>query len=66
MIISRTRGETIYDTSIPPLPLSREIARDLKGRGMKFLGETTVHAFLQAAGVICAHGEECYLGRAAR
>lgn len=61
-----TRGETIYDTSIPPLPLSREIARDLKGRGMKFLGETTVHAFLQAAGVICAHGEECYLGRAAR
>lgn len=56
-----TGRETILDTSVPPLSVSREIARDLKRRGMKFMGETIVHSFLQAAGVINAHGPECFL-----
>lgn len=55
-----TGGETIADPSIPPLPLSKAVSKDLKRRGMKFVGETTVHSFLQAAGVIDAHEAGCF------
>lgn len=55
-----TGGETIVDPSIPPLPLSKTVSGDLKRRGMKFVGETTVHSFLQAAGVIDAHEAGCF------
>lgn len=44
-------------------PLSEKVARDLKKRGMKFTGSTTVHAYLQAIGVICAHEETCAMYR---
>lgn len=40
-------------------PLSDEISKDLKKRGMKFIGTTTVYAYLQSIGVINAHGKEC-------
>ena len=55
-----TNGETVVDASIPPLPISREVSKDLKRRGMRFVGETTVHALLQAAGVINAHEAGCF------
>lgn len=42
-------------------PLSDEIAKDLKKRGMKFVGSTTIYAYLQSVGVINAHGEGCFL-----
>ena len=42
-------------------PLSDTISKDLKKRGMKFLGSTTIYSYLQAIGVICGHGKECAL-----
>lgn len=42
-------------------PLSDALARDLKKRGMKFVGSTTIYAYLQSVGVINAHSDECYL-----
>lgn len=42
-------------------PLSDEISKDLKKRGMKFVGSTTIYAYLQSIGVINAHGNECDL-----
>lgn len=42
-------------------PLSDEISKDLKKRGMKFIGTTTVYAYLQSIGVINGHGKECDL-----
>ena len=42
-------------------PLSDMVSDDLKKRGMKFMGSTTVYAYLQAIGVINAHGKECAL-----
>lgn len=42
-------------------PLSDQISKDLKKRGMSFMGSTTVYAYLQAVGVINAHGKECDL-----
>lgn len=40
-------------------PLSDAISKDLKKRGMKFVGSTVIYAFLQAVGVINGHLEEC-------
>lgn len=40
-------------------PLSDAISKDMKRRGMKFVGSTTVYSLLQAAGFIFAHGPEC-------
>ena len=42
-------------------PLSDNISKDLKKRGMKFVGSTIVYSYLQATGIINAHGEECEL-----
>lgn len=46
---------TIRTTS----PLSDKISKDLKKRGMKFIGSTTVYAYLQAIGIINGHEKEC-------
>ena len=42
-------------------PLSDEISKDLKQRGMKFVGSTIIYSYLQACGIYSAHGEECDL-----
>ena len=39
--------------------LSEQISKDLKRRGFKFLGPTTVYSHLQACGVINDHGNDC-------
>ena len=39
--------------------LSRDVARDLRSRGFRYLGPVTVYAFLQAAGVINDHDARC-------
>ena len=40
-------------------PLSDAVSRDLKKRGMKFVGSTIIYSYLQAIGVLNAHGREC-------
>ena len=39
--------------------VSDAISQDLKKRGMKFVGSTTIYAFLQAIGMIDDHTCEC-------
>ena len=56
-----TAGKTIverYDVRTAS-PLSDRIAADLKKRGMKFVGSTVIYSYLQAIGVLNAHGKEC-------
>ena len=43
--------------------LSDAISKDLKKRGMKFVGTTVVYAYLQAVGVIRSHEDECFCRR---
>ena len=43
-------------------PLSDRISKDLKKRGMNFVGSTIIYSYLQAVGIINAHSKECYLG----
>jgi DNA-3-methyladenine glycosylase I len=40
-------------------PESRALARDLRRRGWRFVGPTTVYAFMQAMGVVNDHLEGC-------
>ena len=42
-------------------PLSDTVSKDLKKRGMTFVGSTIIYSYLQATGIINAHGKECYL-----
>ncbi len=56
-----TNGETIIeDYSLRTTsPLSDKISKDLKKRGMKFVGSTIIYSYLQAIGILNAHGREC-------
>ncbi len=40
-------------------PLSDAVSKDLKKRGMKFVGSTTIYSYLQAIGVINDHARNC-------
>lgn len=41
-------------------PLSDAISKDLKKRGMKFVGSTVIYSYLQAIGVIDGHLDGCW------
>jgi len=48
-------------SEIPPNTiLSDTISKDLKTRGFKFVGSTTVYAHLQAAGIVNDHLHDCF------
>lgn len=40
--------------------LSKQISKDLKSRGFKFVGPTIVYAFMQAVGMINDHQTNCF------
>lgn len=56
-----TEGKTVYETGKATSPLSDAVSKDLKKRGARFIGTTTVYAYLQAIGVICSHDPDCFL-----
>ena len=41
--------------------LSDEISKDLRRRGMKFVGSTIIYSYLQAIGIINDHEKDCFL-----
>lgn len=41
-------------------PLSDEIAKDLKKRGMKFVGTVTIYSYIQAIGIVNDHDTNCF------
>lgn len=41
-------------------PLSDAVSKDLKKRGMSFVGSTIMYSYLQAIGVINGHGKGCF------
>ena len=60
-----TGGRTVYEgnTAVTTSPLSDAISKDLKKRGMTFVGSTIIYAYLQAIGIINAHADNCFLHR---
>lgn len=58
-----TDHKIIYlnDQEIPvTTPLSDQISKDLKQRGMRFVGSTIIYSFLQAVGVVNDHTIGCF------
>ena len=53
--IIKNEDDIIHTTS----KLSDEISKDLKKRGMKFVGSTIIYSYLQAIGVINDHEKDC-------
>ncbi len=41
-------------------PLSDEVSKDLKKRGMKYVGTVIIYSYLQAIGVINDHETDCF------
>ena len=56
-----TDGAVLYETGKASSPLSDKVSKDLKQRGMKFVGTTIIYAYLQAVGVIDSHEPGCFL-----
>ena len=38
-----------------------KISKDLKKRGMKFVGTTIIYSYLQAIGIINSHDKDCFM-----
>ena len=56
-----TEGKVVYESGLTHSELSDRISKDLKKRGMKFVGTTVIYAYLQAVGVIYSHDGGCFL-----
>ena len=60
-LIKFTEGKTFYEIDKTTSELSDKISKDLKKKGMKFVGSTIVYSYLQAIGVIYSHDKECFM-----
>lgn len=56
-----TNGEIFHERGLTESDLSRDLVKDLKKRGMKYLGPVTMYSYLQTVGVINSHEETCFL-----
>ena len=52
-------GKMAESQTVSATAASIALSKDLKKRGWKFVGPTTVHAFMQAMGLINDHAAEC-------
>lgn len=59
-IWSFTDGEIIKAEYLTESDLSKDISKDLKKRGMKFVGPTIVYSYLESIGIIDNHQEGCF------
>ena len=55
VVSARRRGAPVAQT-----PLSETISRELRRRGMRFVGPTIVYAFMQAVGLVNDHDHACF------
>lgn len=54
-----TRRASIQDVPVST-PISEAISKDLKKRGMTFVGSTIIYAFMQAVGLVNDHISDCW------
>ena len=57
-IIKNVTGELIVSS-----PLSDMISKDLKSRGMKYVGTVIIYSYLQAIGILNDHEKGCFLNK---
>lgn len=59
-IWSFTEGNVIKAEYLTESELSKKISKDLKKRGMKFVGPTIIYSYLEAIGIIDNHQPNCF------
>ena len=55
-----TDGKIIKHEYLTESDLSSKISKDLKKRGMKFVGPTIIYSYLEAVGILDNHQENCF------
>jgi len=61
---SFTGGKVMVNTTgelLTTSPLSDAISKDLRKRGMKYMGSVTVYSYLQAVGIVNDHEQNCFM-----
>jgi len=53
-------GEIIKAEFLTESDLSKQISKDLKKRGMKFVGPTIIYSYLESIGIIDNHQKDCF------
>lgn len=56
-----TKDKIYYEINQTKSPLSDTISKDLKRKGMSFVGSVTIYSYLQAIGVIYSHDKDCFM-----
>ena len=56
-----TDEKVIYENDVVSSPLSDRVSKDLKKRGMKFVGSVIIYSYMQAVGVIYSHEKGCFM-----
>lgn len=59
-IWSFTDGKIIKAEYLTESDLSKKISKDLKKRGMKFVGPTIIYSYLESIGIIDNHEKDCF------
>ena len=59
-IWSFTDGKIIKAEYLTESELSKQISKDLKKRGMRFVGPTIIYSYLESIGIIDNHEKDCY------
>ena len=55
-----TNGKILYEVGKTTNEFSDTISKDLKKKGMTFVGSTIIYSYLQAIGIINSHDKECF------
>lgn len=55
-VVVNTTGKIIVSNE-----LSDKISKDLKNRGMKYVGTVIIYSYLQAIGIVNDHDKDCFL-----
>ena len=55
-----TEGKIIKAEFLTESDLSKRISKDLKKRGMSFVGPTIIYSYLESIGIIDNHQQNCF------
>lgn len=62
VLADSTPGDAIHESGMPATsPASVALSRDLKRRGWRFVGPTTMYSLMQATGMVNDHLDGCFV-----
>ena len=60
-LLTFTNNKIYYEINMASSELSDNLSKDLRKRGMTFVGTTIIYSYLQAIGIINSNEENCFL-----